>query len=451
MPRIFLWALIAIVAIAPLPFGSNRPLGWSLMSLEVGILLVCWSLHHIWTGQALPVKVDHIKGALLLFVLTCVWVLVQLIPNIPFGLAHPAWQEVNIFFGSNVPDRISIDPDQSVTGLVRWLTYAGVFWLSLQLTRDRTAAKTGLRAFVVIGAGYALYGLIATYMLGDTILLFDKWMGKGSVTSTFANRNSYATFAGLGVIATTALIIGSRRRNDLPLFSWQRLYDTLSHTLSSSLFAYVLLFVSVTALLLTGSRAGALSTLAAFLVLLWQFARGKRLGAPSRVAGTVVFLILGAGVVGFSGGFLGERFSQGGSNLRFESYQNAVSAAEDHALLGSGLGSFAQIFPLYRETEVLRDKFVTKAHNTYLENALELGLPATLCLTWAVGLLAWQCWKGVVSRTRDRYFPAMGFSASVLVGLHAVVDFSLQIPAVAVAYMFLLGVAIAQSYSSRRG
>ncbi|MCE7998131.1 MAG: O-antigen ligase family protein [Rhodobiaceae bacterium] len=451
MPRFFLWALIAIVAIAPLPLGSNRPLGWSLLSLEVGILLVCWSVHHIWTGQALPVNIDRIKGPLVLFALTCVWVLVQLIPNLPLGLAHPAWQEVNIFFGSNVPERITIDPDQSVTGLMRWMAYAGVFWLSLQLARDRTAAKTALRAFVVIAAGYALYGLVAMYLLGDTILLYDKWTGKGSVTSTFTNRNSYATFAGLGLIATTALIIGSRRRSDVPLFSWQRLHDTLSHTLSSSLFAYVLLFVSATALLLTGSRAGALSTLAAFIVLLSQFSRGKQMGVPSRVTGMVAFLILGVGVVGFSGGFLGERFSQGGSNLRFEGYEKTASAVEDHALLGSGLGSFAQIFPLYRETEVLRDKFVTKAHNTYLENALELGLPATLCLTLAACLLAWQCWKGVVSRARDRHFPAMGFSASVLVGLHAIVDFSLQIPAVAVAYMFLLGIAVAQSYSSRRG
>lgn len=451
MPRFFLWALIAIVAIAPLPLGSNRPLGWSLLSLEVGILLVCWSVHQIWTGQSLTVKIDRIKGSLVLFALACVWVLVQLVPNIPFGLAHPAWQEVNIFFGSNVPERVTIDPDQSVTGLMRWIAYAGVFWLSLQLSRDRAAAKTALQAFVVITAGYALYGLVAMYLLGDTILLYDKWAGKGSVSSTFTNRNSYATFAGLGLIATTALIIGSRRRTEGSLFSWQRLHDALSHTLSSSLFAYVLLFVSATALLLTGSRAGALSTLAAFIVLLSQVTRGKQMGVPSRVTGMVVFLILGVGVVGFSGGFLGERFSQGGSNLRFEGYEKTVSAVEDHALLGSGLGSFAQIFPLYRETEVLRDKFVTKAHNTYLENALELGLPAALCLTLAVGLLAWQCWKGMINRSRDRHFPAMGVSACVLVGVHAFVDFSLQIPAVAVAYMFLLGIGVAQSYSSRRG
>jgi len=109
MQKIFLWSLIAIVAIAPLPLGSNRPLGWSLLSLEVGVLLVCWSIYHMWAGQTLPVKIKYIRVPLALFALTCAWVLVQLIPNIPFSLAHPAWQEVNIFFGSDIPGRITID------------------------------------------------------------------------------------------------------------------------------------------------------------------------------------------------------------------------------------------------------------------------------------------------------------------------------------------------------
>ncbi|MEQ9590700.1 MAG: O-antigen ligase family protein [Parvibaculaceae bacterium] len=452
MRRIFLWSLIAIVAVAPLPLGSNRPLAWSLLSLEVGILLICWAIHHMWTGQTLPVKIRYIRVPLFLFALTCVWVLVQLIPNIPFGLAHPGWQEVNIFFGSDVPGRITIDPDQTVTGLLRWLAYAGVFWLSLHLGRERAAAKTALTAFTVIAAAYALYGLIALFALEDTLLFYDKWAGRGSVTSTFVNRNSYATFAGLGVIATTALIIGFlQRQSDLPLFSRERMHEFLSHGLISGALAFLLLFVSVTALLLTGSRAGALSTLAALVVLVWRLTHGERLSAQSNIVGLAIFLVLGIGVVSFSGGFLADRFTSGGDPLRAENYQQTLNAVEDHALLGSGLGSFPQLFPLYRDTEVLRDKYVTKAHNTYLENALELGLPAAFCLTLAIGSLAWQCWRGILTRSRDRHLPAIGLTASVLVGLHSLVDFSLQIPAVTVAYMFLLGIGVAQSFSSRRG
>lgn len=451
MPRIFLWSLIAIVAVAPLPLGSNRPLAWSLLSLEVGVLLVLWSIHHLWSGQALPVSVKRIRAPLVLFGLTCSWVLIQLVPNIPFGFAHPAWQELNVFFGSDVPERITIDPDQTMVFLLRWFAYAGIFWLALQLGRDRAAAKIALGAFVAIAAAYALYGLVALFALGDTLLLYDKWASKGAATSTFVNRNSYATFAGLGVIAATALIMSSlHRHGGAALFSKEHLHNLLSHGFSLSTFGYLSFFLAATALLLTGSRAGALSTLAAFLVLVWGLTRGVRAKARPNIVGFAIFLTVVVGIVSFSGGFLGDRLARGGDVLRAENFPQAVNAIEDHALLGSGLGSFPQIFPLYRESGALRDKYIAKLHNTYLESALELGLPAAICLTLAIGLLAWQCWRGMSTRSRDRYFPATGLAASVLVALHAFVDFSLQIPAVVIAYMFLLGLAVAQSFSSRR-
>jgi hypothetical protein len=45
-------------------------------------------------------------------------------------------------------------------------------------------------------------------------------------------------------------------------------------------------------------------------------------------------------------------------------------------------------------------------------------------------------------------FPATGAAASALVGVHATVDFSLQLPAVAMLYATIMGVACAQAYSS---
>ena len=62
--------------------------------------------------------------------------------------------------------------------------------------------------------------------------------------------------------------------------------------------------------------------------------------------------------------------------------------------------------------------------------------------------LAWICLAGVNRRHRDWVYPATGVAASVLVGLHATVDFSLQIPAVAILYAGIMGLACAQSYSS---
>ena len=46
---------------------------------------------------------------------------------------------------------------------------------------------------------------------------------------------------------------------------------------------------------------------------------------------------------------------------------------------------------------------------------------------------------------RKAFLPCLGISATIMVGLHATVDYSLQIPAVAMAYAAILGAACAQS------
>ena len=77
-------------------------------------------------------------------------------------------------------------------------------------------------------------------------------------------------------------------------------------------------------------------------------------------------------------------------------------------------------------------------------------LPAALALNLAILWLAAICFRGVRERRRNRAYPALGVAATLLVGLHAMVDFSLQIPAVAVLYAFMMGPAVAQSAPSSK-
>ncbi|MEJ2535205.1 MAG: hypothetical protein P8008_07010, partial [Gammaproteobacteria bacterium] len=82
--------------------------------------------------------------------------------------------------------------------------------------------------------------------------------------------------------------------------------------------------------------------------------------------------------------------------------------------------------------------------------AFELGWPTALAQFACVAWLALVCLAGLRRRGRDWAYPATGFAATVLVAVHSTVDFSLQIPAVALLYSTILGVGVAQSYSSRR-
>ncbi len=112
---------------------------------------------------------------------------------------------------------------------------------------------------------------------------------------------------------------------------------------------------------------------------------------------------------------------------------------------GLGYGTFSDSFRMYRD-EQLNAQY-DKAHNTYLENIFELGWPAALLLFASIGGLGLVCLNGLRNRGRDWVFPATGLAATVLVGVHSAFDFSLQMPAVAMTYACIMGVACAQSYS----
>jgi hypothetical protein len=65
-----------------------------------------------------------------------------------------------------------------------------------------------------------------------------------------------------------------------------------------------------------------------------------------------------------------------------------------------------------------------------------------------VAVLVWRCVKGAATRQMNET-PGVVASVALLLGAHALVDFSLQLQAVAITFMALLGAGVAQSESSR--
>jgi len=64
-------------------------------------------------------------------------------------------------------------------------------------------------------------------------------------------------------------------------------------------------------------------------------------------------------------------------------------------------------------------------------------------------ILVIRCAKGALQRRQDSIVPQVAASVACLVGVHALVDFSLQMQAVALSFMALLGTGVAQAESSR--
>jgi O-antigen ligase len=451
--RLLFAALIALVALAPLPLASNRPLPAAALSLAAGLLLALWGAALLAGHARLAVSPRRIAWPLALSGAVALWIVIQTLP-LPAGWGDPAWTEAAAALGEPLSESISVNPQATLTALMRLLAYAAILWLTMQLARAPERARTALKAAALTGAAYAAYG-IAIYAAGnDWVTIYRKWSYHQALTSTFVNRNSYATFAGLGLLCAAAWFMGGIRH----LIELKRPLRHKAALLAEAVFTQSLvrsaaMLLLLAALFLTGSRAGVAASLIGLFVLLTAMAGG---GArrPMRIAvagGITGVLALAALALG--GGLLSERLAETGRDAsaadRQLTYAATMDAITTAPWTGTGYGTYREVFAAWRPEPLSSGFFWDKAHNDYLENALELGLPAALALNLAIALLALEALRGL-GRRRDRTAAALGVAATALVAVHAYFDFSLQMPAVSAFYAFIMGLAVAQSYPHAR-
>ncbi len=452
------WSLMAIVALAPLPFGSNRPWSWSLLSLLVGLLVVFWVIAAYRDRTVIQIEWQRSRLIVVPFSILVLWFFVQASGLTPEGWHHPLWREASGALGVPLTGTISLNPEASKTALMRLLAYGGIFWLAFQLGQNEGRARQVFWVVAITGLVYVIYGLVAHLSGSQQILWYAKWAYEDVLTSTFVSRNNFATYAGITLIATLALLLSEiyrvLRYSPIAASHFLGFLDACG-------FRFYFLIVSsgtiFTALLLSHSRGGFLSTLVG--VGAFAIVSGMRLRKRERIIGFLPMTIGGVLAMGIVAAILlvsgkqtfsriDETLSTGSDRLAI--YERTGEAIGDFPVFGTGIGTFKESFRLYRDENF---RFVVetidRAHNTYLELALGGGLPSLFLMVLLVSYLTLLCFLGALRRTQGAIYPAAGVAVSVLVATHAVVDFSLQIPAVAATYLLLFGVACAQSWSRR--
>jgi O-antigen ligase len=113
----------------------------------------------------------------------------------------------------------------------------------------------------------------------------------------------------------------------------------------------------------------------------------------------------------------------------------------DFPVFGSGLGSFPVVFPRYSAEATVGT--YTHAHNDYLEFAAEVGLVGLSLLALMV-LMSFAVALRAHYQRGDPLTRGISFAAImsiIALMIHSAVDFSLQIPANALTFMFILALA----------
>jgi hypothetical protein len=449
-----LWAFIAGLAWCPFWFGSNVLLAWGVNAVLFPGLVVLYELSLLIRGERHPVAIKHIKVPAALFAAVILWILIQNATWTPAWLHHPIWPMAADALDKPIDGSISVNRELTTLALLRLITAASVFWLALQLCRDASRANFLLWSLAALCCAYAAYGLFASAVTPGNVLWFKNPHSSGFVTSTFINPNSFVAYAGIGFITICGLILRLYRHEFAAVGGSARFRIATFIEVTGKKGAALLGGASLilVALLLSGSRGGFVATaLGLFVLGVLTLRLRKRQFVEQREA-IIVFgaLLVAAAFLVFGDLVVGKIARQGiGDESRMAVYTITLRSVLGAPLLGYGYGTFADVFPMFRDHSVSTWGKWQMAHDTYLEVFQGLGLLFGSMLLASVVLLVLRCVKGAGTRQSNETMPCVAASVALLLGVHALVDFSLQMQAIAITFMAVLGAGVAQSASSR--
>jgi O-antigen ligase len=436
--------LYAALAGPPLLFGSRDSMTVAAWCALLGVGLVLAPTSRLQKAHVLML------GAVAFIILCFAFVLHEQLSDHPwFAAFNPVWSKASDALNQQLVPSVSIVKGQPFFALGRPLVNILALVLGLIVGVDGERARRGTRVMAWAGVVYACYGILALLFDPTEILWREKSAYIGSLTATFINRNSAAAYFGSCSAVWLVILMGTIRRK-LPRgpIEWRRVPERLLRDPGKDvLIRFIMLFVCLSAMFMTGSRGGTLISLAMMAAGFMIFFRRD---LPRR-AGLVTALLACAGtallMLFVLGGSVTNRIDLLGLSDagRLSAYRSTLRIILDNPWFGTGLGTFAYAFPAYRSNDMSMRGIWDIAHNSALELASETGIPLALIIgtAWIAALVVLSLYLLRCRHARSASLSALCVSLIAL--LHSLIDFSLQITGYSIVVFALLGLGLSQA------
>jgi O-antigen ligase len=424
-----------------LTVGGSAQGVWGNAVLQIlAVLILAW--YFISPSRAKLPRDGRTLGVLLAAGLAVV--LLQLIPLPPAIWTHFPGREIVVGGAATLGlepgwSSLSLAPYDGIATLFVLLPSAAMFAAVLL-----GEAKNGrLLAGALIAATFAgvLLGLLQVSS-GDP--LNSPWYlyrisNFGFATGFFANSNHMASLLLVAIAFTAAL--GADIASSVK--DARKRYSLVGLTAGG-------IGMMIIGLALNGSLAGAgmlLPVALATLIMSVRLNDGLRKAALVVAAASLAgFLLLIFSPLADKLAFLGASTS---ISTRQEIFRTSIEAAKAFNPVGSGLGTFANVYPLFENADAVGRTWVNHAHNDYLELIVELGIPGLLLIL--LFLLWWM-------RSSARMFAAANASpyakagaiGSAAILVHSLVDFPLRTSAMSAVFALCLAMILLSRQSARR-
>lgn len=443
--------LILALLLAPLLFGTVET--WSIGIMEISILLTFF----LWlregsgnSGYSNFIKVIDVPLLRpLIFILFLGMIHLLPLPLPIIKIISPSVYEVynSKILGGISLYTLSLYPHGTLLEVIRFLTSVLAFFLTFQLFSKEKELLGLIKAMMVIGVLIALIGLFQMIFYNGKLLWFRELRQGGTPFGPYVNRNH---FAGL-MEMLIPLSIGMLLRFSPPLSFKKGLRYGLSEFMrheraNISILSITSVVIMITALFVSLSRGGIIGlslSMLLFGIMLLMRNSTKKKGLLIVLISSITILTVGW----FGWEKIIERFESlkkpdPSAETRFHNWQDSLGIILDFPLLGTGLGTYEQVYPRYKT--IPSQEIWEHAHNDIIEGAVEMGVIGMVIAFYII----FRFYRLMFSALRKRRFleaRLLGIGAMTGVTgilIHSITDFNLHIGANALYFAVLSAVAI---------
>lgn len=424
------YLLVGYLILVFLLGGGARSDIQSLIALRPLAILVCGI-------GLLTLRLEDLGRYRFLSVVGLLVILLALLHIVPLPAA--VWQQLpgrgividvgNAAGLSDVWRPVSLTPTAALNAFYSLFVPLGAFLLAIQLEpQDQRRLVVPL---LVIGAVSGLIGILQIVGNPNGPLYLYRITNNGQSVGVFSNRNHQAVFL-------TALF---------PLLAYyasqaQRTDERIKMRLVICSAAAAIL---VPLVLVTGSRQGLLLGILSigFCFLIFerpQASRAKRRGEQKNFGMMFIAIVAALALAVITAiasraealnRLITTDFAEEG---RGKAWQIVIRLIGDYFPIGSGSGSFVEVYQIVEPIGELRPTYFNHAHNDFLEVALTFGLPGMLMILIAVVAFARAAWlllRRNASGSVGNRLARTGLGVVLVFGLASFVDYPLRTPSIA--------------------
>jgi len=408
-PKVILyWLSLALILWAVLidgPRSRKFPIGYSrLLTVPIFLILTMMGLFALYIIPLSPSLWTSLPGREILM------------PGFEkLGLSPPA-----------LP--LSLTPNATYNSIFDFLPPLAIL-ICVALTRSSRELMLSLYTVIFIAVIAFPIGLAQAINPGQ--FKFYEIVNIGVPIGFFSNANHQAMFNVMAV--PLAIYVASR--------GYRRLVKNDDGVAKIAMAAMALIMM-LTTILMTESFAG-FGLLIVVTILSLPMVFAKQLKRPKVLAGVVAGLAIFISAAIINAGdlqtLLTDKLNDSESISRAIIYDNTVEAIRAMGWVGSGPGSFYDIYLMYENRETMTTTFANQAHNDLLQVILELGIFGAVLMLAFVTWFIVSCFHAVKAPRRSRKLILILLVSILAVILHSLVDYPLRTIALASFTAFNVG------------